>query len=72
MTSAVLDDIGSLGCVAIMVPMVVSPNPPDANMVMLTFCKGCGFFAVVFLLQAVVFPHDIDVGFMTKVPFFKK
>lgn len=62
MTSAVLDDIGSLALVAIMVPLVASDEGVSASAVGEIIGKAVAFFAIVGLTNKFVFPERIRLN----------
>ena len=68
MTSAVLDDIGSLIMVAIVVPLVTSDAPVTVLSMSLVAVKALAFFVVVSAIGAWIFPHE-PTGWFRKVPF---
>ena len=57
MTSAVIDDIGSLVAVAIVVPIAIGGESLTAIGVALTAGKAAVFFVIVSILGAWIFPH---------------
>jgi len=63
MTSAVLDDIGSLALVAIMVPLLTSDDGVSAVDIIIILCKAGGFFALVAVICKFVFPERIRMNF---------
>lgn len=71
MTSAVLDDIGSLAMVAIMVPIATGDAPANVTDVALILGKAVAFFLGVIVLGTWVFPHE-GGGLMSRLPFLKK
>ena len=71
MTSAVLDDIGSLALVAILVPVVTGEAPASVVEVAWVLGKAVAFFAGVIVLGAWVLPHQSD-GFMSRLPVLRR
>ena len=67
MTSAVLDDIGSLIMVAIMVPLVTGSAPITLTSVSITAVKALAFFVIVTMIGAWIFPHQ-PKGWFRRVP----
>ena len=67
MTSAVLDDIGSLVVVAIVVPMAVSGESLTLASTFVIAGKAVVFFLVVSILGAWIFPHE-KTGWFAKFP----
>ena len=67
MTSAVLDDIASLALVAIMVPLAASGLTPTIADIAVTVLKAVGFFVVVTIAGAWVFPTN-PPGWFRHVP----
>ena len=67
MTSAVIDDIGSLVAVAIVVPIAVGGE--DVTMLALagTAAKAAMFFIVVTVIGGWIFPHPLR-GWISKIP----
>ncbi|MDH3440293.1 MAG: cation:proton antiporter [Gammaproteobacteria bacterium] len=68
MTSAVIDDIGSLVAVAIVVPIAVSGDAVTLSSVAVIAGKAVLFFVLVTLLGGWVFPHPLK-GWVAKIPF---
>lgn len=66
MTSAVLDDIGSLALVAIMVPIATGEATISLNGILLVVGKAVSFFIVVTFLGAWLFPTR--EGFAKNIP----
>ena len=67
MTSAVLDDIGSLILVAIVVPLVTTDAPVTLMSMSMTAAKALLFFVVVSMIGAWVFPEN-PKGWFRRVP----
>jgi len=67
MTSAVLDDIGSLALVAVLVPIAIGRGPIDAAQIGLIVGKAVVFFLAVSALGAWLFPHEVR-GWMRRIP----
>jgi len=68
MTSAVLDDIGSLALVAILVPMATGGQATDLNEIAIIIAKVIMFFVLVWVFAAWLLPHEPD-GWVKRVPF---
>ena len=66
MTSAILDDIASLALVAILVPIAAGEATISAIGIALIISKAIGFFLVVIIIGAWVFPRSN--GLMKKIP----
>ena len=66
MTSAVLDDIGSLALVAIIVPIATGEATVSLNGILLVVGKAVSFFVVVTFLGAWLFPTKY--GFVKNIP----
>jgi len=58
MTSAVLDDIASLALVAVMVPIAAGERLADVSDIATIAFKAIGFFVVISIVGAWVFPHE--------------
>jgi len=71
MTSAVLDDVGSLALVAILVPITTGAAVLSVSGIALVVGKAIAFFALITLLGAIIFPHKSD-GLLAKFPFLQK
>ena len=71
MTSAVLDDIGTLALVAIMVPVVTGEAPATVAEVGWVLGKAVLFFVGVSVLGVWVFPHE-STGFMVRLPILRR
>jgi Kef-type K+ transport system membrane component KefB len=71
MTSAVLDDVGSLALVAILVPITTGAATLSIAGIGLIVGKAIAFFAVVTLLGAIIFPHGSS-GLLARFPFLQK
>ncbi len=67
MTSAVLDDIGSLIMVAIVVPLVTSDAPMTLTAMVAIAAKALTFFVVVSMIGMWIFPHE-PKGWFARVP----
>lgn len=67
MTSAVLDDIGSLVMVAIVVPIAVGGQAITLESTLLTGGKAAIFFVLVSIVGAWIFPHR-PKGWFARVP----
>ncbi|MEZ5598433.1 MAG: cation:proton antiporter [Pseudomonadales bacterium] len=67
MTSAVLDDIGSLALVAIMVPIAKGGDFPGAVDLLIMIGKVVVFFSIVTVLGNWVFPHD-SKSWVARIP----
>lgn len=70
MTSAVLDDIGSLALIAILVPIATGDAPASAVEVAWILGKAVLFFIGVIVLGAWIFPHD-RAGFVGRLPILR-
>jgi len=68
MTSAVLDDVAALACVAVLIPIVTGAETLSAGLVLLVVAKAIAFFALVTLLGTVLFPQRSHL-FGVKIPF---
>ncbi|WP_448213593.1 cation:proton antiporter [Colwellia sp. MEBiC06753] len=66
MTSAVLDDIGSLALVAIIVPIATGSAAISVLGIALTLGKAIAFFLVIIVIGRWLFPTS--QGFMQKIP----
>lgn len=66
-TSAVLDDIGALVLVAIVVPIATGDASLSVSGLVLVAGKAIGFFLLVTIIGAWVFPHDTQ-GWFGKLP----
>ncbi len=71
MTSAVLDDIGSLFLVALLVPIAIGEAPANIVDVIWIFVKATTFFLIVSLLGAWVFPHESS-GILARIPILRR
>ena len=67
MTSAVIDDIGSLVAVAIVVPLAVGGEPLSMAGVAAAAGKAVAFFVIVTVVGGWVFPHRLR-GWISRVP----
>ena len=67
MTSAVLDDIGSLALVAILVPIATGEAVVSVPGILLILGKAIAFFIVVIIIGRWIFPSDR--GLLNKIPF---
>lgn len=70
MTSAVLDDIGSLALVAILVPVATGEAPVSVSEVAWVLAKAVLFFLGVIVLGAWVLPHE-RTGFSGRARYFE-
>jgi Kef-type K+ transport system membrane component KefB len=68
MTSAVLDDIGSLALVAICVPIATGEADPTVSGVLQIAGKAVVFFLIVGLCHNVIFPHGVENGPVSYIP----
>lgn len=71
MTSAVLDNIGSLALVAILVPLATGDGPVTVATVSLIMAKAVVFLLGVVGLGALVFPHE-SKGLMSRLPILRR
>ncbi len=71
MTSAVLDDIGSLVMVAILVPVATGGETLTLVDVETIVVKAALFFAIVTAVGLWVLPHDTNRGFLRHIPFIR-
>ncbi|MCB1490871.1 MAG: cation:proton antiporter [Rhodobiaceae bacterium] len=71
MTSAVLDDIGSLAMVAILVPFATGEAPGNASEVGWIISKAILFFMAVAVLGVWVFPEERE-GLLSNVRFLRR
>jgi len=71
MTSAVLDDIGSLALVAILVPVATGDAPAGIAEVAWIMGKAVLFFLGVIVLGAWVLPHE-STGFLAHLPLIRQ
>jgi len=71
MTSAVLDDVGSLALVAILVPITTGAAPLSVAGIGLVVGKAVFFFAIITLLGAILFPQTSD-GLLARFPILRK
>lgn len=69
MTSAVIDDIGSLVAVAIVVPLAVGGEALTFSAVTATAGKAVLFFLLVTVIGGWIFPYPLH-GWFKRVPFF--
>ena len=67
MTSAVIDDIGSLVAVAIVVPLAVAGESVTPTSIALVVTKAVVFFIIVTVVGGGVFPHPLR-GWIRHVP----
>jgi Kef-type K+ transport system membrane component KefB len=68
MTSAVIDDIGSLVAVAIVVPLAVGGESITMASITITGGKAILFFVIVTIVGGWVFPHRLR-GWLRRAPF---
>lgn len=59
MTSAVLDDIAALACVAVLIPIATGSESASIDSIMLVVGKAITFFLLVTLLGTLVFPKGV-------------
>jgi Kef-type K+ transport system membrane component KefB len=71
MSSALLDDIGSLALVALMIPLVTGDSVPDTAEIALIIARVIAFFIVVWLAAAWILPHE-PAGWVRRVPILGK
>lgn len=67
MTSAVLDDIGSLAMVAVLVQIATGGTTPDPQSIALIVGKVIAFFVIVTIVGAWIFPHQ-TTGWLRRFP----
>lgn len=68
MTSAVIDDIGSLALVAVVVPIATGQGAVTPEQLVLIVTKVIAFFAIVVFLGIFIFPSHVK-GRWARVPF---
>jgi len=71
MTSAILDDIASLAAVAILIPMAAGDAEVSVIGISAILIKATLFFALITLLELVVFPHESNLALFRLYPFLK-
>lgn len=71
MTSALLDDIGSLALVAILVPIATGHGDISLSGLGLIAIKAILFFVVITVLGVWIFPHS-PAGWISRVPFLNR
>ena len=69
MTSAVLDDIGSLALVAILVPIASGATAPTPDAILWTIAKAVIFFGLVSILGAWILPHELPGRIISRAKF---
>ncbi|MCB2096488.1 MAG: cation:proton antiporter [Parvularculaceae bacterium] len=69
MTSAVLDDIGSLALVAILVPIASGATAPTPDAILWTIAKAVIFFGLVSILGAWILPHELPGQIISRAKF---
>lgn len=68
MTSALLDDLGSLVLVAVVVPIVTGDDPVTVQSVLFTIGKAAAFFGVIVVVGMWLLPHELKGGWISKIP----
>lgn len=68
MTSALLDDLGSLVLVAVIVPIVTGDDPVTVQGVLFTVGKAAAFFGVVVAVGMWLLPHELHGRWVAKIP----
>jgi Kef-type K+ transport system membrane component KefB len=71
MTSAVIDDIGSLVAVAIVVPLAVGGEQVSMAGVLTAGARAALFFVIVTVIGGWIFPHRLT-GRISRVPFINR
>lgn len=71
MTSAVIDDIGSLIAVAIVVPLAVGGEALSVTGVVTAGVRAAAFFVIVTVIGGWIFPHRLT-GAISRVPFINR
>ena len=66
MTSAVLDDIGSLAMVAILIPIATGTGEISLLAIGLTLLKAILFFIIIVMLAIWILPHQADSGLLKR------
>jgi len=72
MTSAVLDDIGSLVLVAVLIPMVTGSGDVSLLDIELIAIKAVLFFALVSVIGMWILPHNIQSRLFSRLPFIQR
>jgi Kef-type K+ transport system membrane component KefB len=72
MTSAILDDIGSLAAVAILVPLATGAAEVSALGILIVLFKAVAFFFVILLLEVFVFPNSSRLKIYHRIPFINR
>jgi len=72
MTSAVLDDIGTLALVAILIPIITGSAELSNIDILLVLLKAVAFFVIVTLLGIWLFPSPISQGLASKIPWLNR
>ena len=71
MTSAILDDIGSLAAVAILVPLATGDMDVTAFGIMTIILKAILFFIFISILELFIFPHKSTLRIFNFFPFLR-
>ncbi len=71
MTSAILDDIGSLAAVAIIVPLATGDAEFSAYGILFILFKASLFFIFISLLELFIFPHKSHLRIFDLFPFLR-
>jgi Kef-type K+ transport system membrane component KefB len=71
MTSAVIDDIGSLVAVAIVVPLAVGGETLSLAGVVIAGARAVLFFVIVSVIGAWIFPHRLK-GWVARIPLLSR
>jgi len=58
MTSAVLDGVATIACVAVLIPIATGAESMSINSIMLVMGKATAFFVLVTIIGAVIFPRS--------------
>jgi Kef-type K+ transport system membrane component KefB len=72
MSSAVLDDVGTLTLVAVLVPLVTGTGQAGALGIAWILLKCMIFFGVIVLVSVYILPHNIKTGWVRHVPFLRR
>jgi len=72
MSSAVLDDVGTLTLVAVLVPLVTGTGQAGVLGIAWILLKCMIFFGIVVVVSVYILPHNIKTGWVRYIPFLRR
>ncbi len=72
MTSAIIDDIGSLALVAVMIPIATGSGDLSISGIGMILLRALIFFFLVIIIAVWIMPHSAEKGLLTRYPVLQR